>query len=254
MKHTFFYLIIIMGMCCTSCNDSEKSEKTINIFTYNRQDYLDGIYDYNLPRKGTPVENADVSLYTDELDYRLEENPVFTGKTDNNGQIRVPADQDYFAVVKKGRLNTYRLDRQRSLKILAVSSGANWALTSTATQLTLKVFHQGEPVSNARVYLYVSEEDYNNNLIYQETEDKKTLADRFPDLLYELYTYHLNAYTTLEGEAVFQFLEPREYWFRVKYTTNDGETLTNKSKIKLDGSLPDDPNTNTILQVGLEKE
>lgn len=199
-----------------------------------------------------PIEGAEIVVYRQEIDYVLDKNAAFSGVSDINGDISFKdnAEFNYFFRVKKDSLNEQRFAKDYLNRF---GSGRNkkiytkeyfLPLSTTPAKLQINVFNNGLPVKDAEVQIYFTEQDYLNNKPPVKMNDfSKEYSNPSYGILFEnRFFYKL---TDINGLAYFDNLEPREYWFKVKW----GEKNNASTVFKTGEKLNNNPDITKVLPV-----
>lgn len=218
------------------------------------------------------ISQAEVKFYRTLPEYLAGENAFAVGYTDVNGEVAVIAPQGVDTVwigATFENLDNYRYthyylngnsdctNEVHSRFIIGQDKKRITILTPPVAQLHLKVFHDGQPITDqAGVQLYFSKEDFDNRLLAGHNYDQ--LEASYGYIERELYSqdggtrrcWHntFNKFTDENGEVVFDNLEEKQYWFVIG--TYSG--LSNKSGTITIGA-PLIRNKTTSLTVGLDQ-
>jgi protocatechuate 3,4-dioxygenase beta subunit len=256
MKTRFIiYIILIVLLFEIGCkNNKDKADIDYTVTTYK-----------GLEGSTQILPNATIYFYRSSSDLKLEQNLKSSKSTNENGSYSASekiSNVDntaevmnyYFVDAKSNNLNTKRYYKKLGPNyykdpyqlITNASSGMNGKdkkgngslnlyLSSTPTKLRLVVYNSGVPVSDAVVQLYKSEEDYNSNIIDNQPDPDTGVI--LPNSIY----------TDSNGEAYFDDLEPKKYWFRISYGSLDNSGGT----ISTDGALQDNSDITNQLSIGI---
>lgn len=218
---------------------------------------------------GSFIEGAVVRIFDSETNFQLNENPTQVLQSDENGQVKLDFFQEpkIWYRVTKGDLDNSRYGKRsnhgegrfsHSHQCFQLSQA--WPnidefeifLTTPPAQLEVTVFNDGQVVPFADVQLYWSLEDYENDV----TPDTKITAQ---DLVYP-YCPSLNSSTehnnrrffyhtaNEEGVALFDNLESREYWLRIK----EEDMSNDDTMIKIPFTLSAEPGIINRVEVGIK--
>jgi hypothetical protein len=212
--------------------------------------------------------NAEVSVFSNESDFWSNKNKITVGFANELGKYFItskssqPDYNTYWIKVKKDSLNNYRngdsynkgvykmmedyiIPNNSENPVINSRIYAAFLLT-TPTKLQLRVYNNGVAVQNAKVYLYETDVKYENRDNYYfayfifQADDYDTRGINSTMNHYKL--------TDSNGICEINDLEPHQYWFRIE---KDGKTNAT-TKITTDGSLPDDMNITTALDIGIK--
>jgi hypothetical protein len=191
-----------------------------------------------------------VTLYLTEEDYLLNQNPFLTTEADRGLEVYYNREMEFYYKATKGNLNNQRYflqDITNSYNNHFLSwnpdvEGRTFCfLSTTPTRLQLSVTDASlQPIEGATVQLYISEQDFLDDIPAQErtSEWSSVYNGSFYD------PYFLSS-TDAAGEALFDNLDPRQFWFKVTKGS-----LTNASGvIKTTNALPDNADVTTVLSV-----
>lgn len=206
-------------------------------------------------------KRAEVKVFANEVDFWANRNPIKVGFVNKSDfffiakEVLQADNSDYWVLVVCDSLNSYRDGLQtygfsipKDYRTSPPDGGTtqhtrqyNAYLSTTPTKLQLRVYSNANSVKGAKVFLYDSEENYNNKNNYEFR-------------LFRDYSFgqennrHFYVISDEEGITTIMALEPKKYWFRIE---KDGKSNAN-TIITTAGALPDDVNITNILDVGLQ--
>lgn len=127
----------------------------------------------------------------------------------------------------------------------------NISLTVAPAALQINVLHNGQPVVDALVQLYFSQEAYEQEVPAQaDSEQVKSTygySKEYPESYIDDLSMFFLAHTTQQGEAYFPNLEPKRYWFKV---TKNG--MSNSSgTISIEQPLNNATYATRVITVGI---
>ena len=221
----------------------------------------------------TPVEDVNIKVYRTKEDYLLDRNMLLQGATDETGLFKFDQDstgtlwfsaqRDTLSNLRKVNANGSNIEHNEIVIGDPPHNSGNYqkieaVLTNTPTELRLSIFHEGQAVEDAQVQLYFTEQAYGDSLAAQQDfEQLRPTYGYFVDeegtTGEERYFIDQNKDTFLQttnesGEAYFDNLEPRNYWFRI---TKD--TLSNEGTvIRTREALPRDADITTQQEVSIK--
>lgn len=219
---------------------------------------------------------ATVKFYTSEQDYLLDQNvykTLTTGGYFKDVKFTEDSYSDYWFRVEKDTLNNDRFGPNKTSQV-GVNGHDNTCdgdgidnkyhnflaeciLSTTPVRLQLNIKHNGLPVQGATVKLYYSYQDYLNNV---NPKDRPTHQVNGFNYVNEFWTTFegdntgaslsqdlFTKVTAIDGIAVFEQLEPRQYWIKV----SNGTYTNSAGTIKTPNKLSNDPNVTTVLDIGI---
>lgn len=252
-----FLVIPVLSCLLSSCDKNQEAPKEYPTIVH--------AYYYNSTER---YSDATVSLYESEEDFLFGENPVAVGVTPEDiGQQFWHYDKEskpYWYRVELGELNNmreylltqesgdsyfeYRYKTQRRENSPGyVTYEGETLLSRTPARLQITVVDNSlNPVENAAVQLYFSEDDFENDVPAYLNEKELEISYEISHLaiLPEVFS----GVTDSEGVIVFDFLEPRHYWFKI----TRHEMTNNNTTFKTTEPLPDNWNVTNSMTVVIQ--
>jgi len=242
------------------------------LLTGCNKDEGDGLLDFYVEIYVTPPGNTSrsaritdvkLSFYLSEEDFLLDQNVDFEATTPEDGfffmEYRDIEQREYWFRAEKGDLSNLRyyyagereeegIDKELHYRRGEFSENISSSvhIARTATKLQLNIISSGAPIEDAAVQLYLSEADYLAGIRPEENVEELGVSYqhvRFSDRV----TGFFKATSDQNGEAYFDYLEPRDYWFRV----TKGDLSNESEKITITEPLPDNPDITTSITVGI---
>ena len=239
-----YSMTLLLVASLLGCDEPEKKEFK----------YIIEVQTYGPPFE--QIVDAEVLFYDEN---EIMQDPVFILKSElnHNNVATTTIEQNepfgrFFIFAQKGNLNTIRLPVVSTGGGISVDSESDRyvaRLTRTPTKLQFQISDGADPVEDAEIQIYFSEESYNKNLPAQEDESGLT-ESYFPNLVIDgkwLYEYFMGK-TDENGFLLLDNLEPKAYWFRV----HKGALNNDDGIYKLDAPLPDDPNHVTTILINIK--
>lgn len=231
-------LLLLMGVSFFSC----KKEK-------DKTDYMTFIRTvYPTPFKKDPsvigirefLPNAQVKLYRSLEDYNSDTNIVYNTKTDERGEFRIIEKEEfkYYFRIKKDTLNDLRYKKENddwSTGLFGRPNSFEVPLSTTPTNLQIKVINNGLPIEGAEVKVFYNSNDYKENKAVDNYEFNPAYSLWVP-----VETFQKKSDD--KGIVIFDNLEPRQYWTRIMKSNLSNEGTITMTSERLEDN-PDKLNT-----------
>lgn len=257
MKKSLTISLLIFSLFLINCS-KKKNEELISVYGT----YLSVYYD-TVP--GMKQINSNINIYGNEQDFLSKNNSIKSFSLENGRSYKLSEEplskNTWWFRAEAGKLNNLRnvtntvfkspyISTVKSCSTCPTNTFIQVNLYATPTRLQLNVLDNGVIVKGAKVAVYLSEQDYLNN--------KRVMPMDSSQLLFGYYEYNnnpnapsadvLDKFTDDNGIVIFEKYEPRQYWFRV----TNGAKSNAMTTYKTTGSLPDDPNVTTVMDIGIK--
>ena len=258
-----YYRILIKNLSAIavffsmSCRENESKQReyyeivtgTTHFRNIRSRDYMD------------PISNVKIALYQNLEDYLYKSTPIYEGETNENGILQIPSEHfppPIYIEAQVSELNNLRFqdfllpERKEVIQTpFKTYTVIPVRLSTCPTRLRIKILTPTELPSDYVVQLYLSEEDYFQDIAPEvhieyinKTYGSFDLLDKGQQPS-KIFRKHQDG----SGEFSFSDLDTKTYWFSLKDVNGNRVPLSHN---RTNTELPNNPNIITQIDTYLK--